>query len=171
MHALPALRRALAGGVLSLLAAVSSLAQPAPNARIDLVLRDDVRLAVIEISAGGEARESAWNDTRSLVCTFPASTAWQTAAVTLRASRDGRVLLLPMSERQSAATPSFILYDTIEASDGSVKNGEFKHLDDTGVPLWWTLSSFAKTEGATASVLPPATRDGGRAIRVWHGTR
>lgn len=164
----PRLGRLLRGAGLSLLAAIASAA---PVARIDFLLRDDVRLTVVEIGVGGEAKESTWNDTRSLVCTFPASSDWRTASVTLRPSRDGRVVLLPMGERQASASPMFIRYDKIEADDGSVKNGEFKHLDDKRIPLWWTLSSFTKSQEATATVLDTGARDGSRAIRVWHDSR
>ncbi len=164
MNFLQMLRHLLAGGVLSLLAAASTLAQATPNARIDFLLLDGLELTVTEISEGGASRNSVWDGKQSLVCTFPLSAEWQTASVTVLPSQDGRVVILPMSERQPVASPVFVLYEKIEASNNSVKNGDFKRVNQEGVPIIWNLSSFTQDERNTASVT-------GKGIRVWHDSR
>lgn len=164
MHFFQMLRHLLSGGVLSLLAVASTFAQTTPKARIDFLLLDGLELTVTGISEGGESRNSVWDGKQSLVCTFPSSAEWQTASVTVLPSQDGRVVILPMSERQPVASPVFILYEKIEASDDSLKNGDFKRINQEGVPIGWTLSSFAQDERNTASVT-------GKGIRVWHDSR
>lgn len=153
----------------------SALADDAPKARIDFLLRDGVEVEVAGIHGeGGEVNESSWSGSRTLVSTFPATRIWQGASITLLPRGDGRITVLPMGEHaeRKKKTPSFILYDSFRSSDDSLKNGSFESLDPKNDPAWWNHSDHQQLDPAhKAEVIASTAQDGARCIRVWHDSK
>ncbi|EIP98530.1 hypothetical protein OpiT1DRAFT_02987 [Opitutaceae bacterium TAV1] len=151
-------------------------AQPAVKARVDFLLRDSIEVEVIGLhGTGGEVTEASWSGQRHLVSTFPATKTWQSASITLRARADGRITLIPMSDpnsgKQAASKPTFILFDSFTASDGSIRNGSFEALDAQGNPTWWNGPGGQLDASLRAEVISTVAQDEVRCLRTWHGSK
>lgn len=161
--------------LLTLVVSALTSLQAAPNgimARLDILLRDDIEVKVLNISSGGKVTESAWGDSRTLVSLFPATTTWKSASLTIQSNQDGRVTLMPMSDKIKNEPPAFIRYDAMRSSDESLQNGNFESSGENGAPRWWSASDAEGEEPeARASVVEGGALEGNRSIRVWHDSK
>lgn len=150
-------------------------AEDGPKARIDFLLRDDLKVDVTGVNGeGGEVNEASWSGTRTLVSTFPASRTWRGASITLLPRSDGRIVVIPMGEhsKQTKGVPSFILYDSFRSSDDSLKNGGFESLDSQNELIWWNHSDRENLDPSLkAEVVASRAHEGARCIRVWHDSK